>query len=161
MADPAWWCIRRSIGPSASVIAPITALSSPPWVDSANQLVEMRWLVTGWTTASASSIARVLSSGSRVCQVVLRSSPGSGRDQADSEAALPEVDGDRRGGRRRRTRATDAMPCPWWALIRLSTNNVARDCHGCSSRRTISSPTRAELRQWTRRRSSPRGTRGR
>ena len=33
---------------------------------------------------------------------------------------------------------------------------MARDCHGCSSRRTISSPTRAELRQWTRRRSSPR-----
>ena len=48
------------------------------------------------------------------------------------------------------------MPCPWWALIRLSTKSVARDCHGCSSRRTISSPTRAELRQWTRRRSSPR-----
>ena len=48
------------------------------------------------------------------------------------------------------------MPCPWWALIRLSTNSVARDCHGCSSRRTISSPIRAELRQWTRRRSSPR-----
>jgi len=33
---------------------------------------------------------------------------------------------------------------------------VARDCQGCSSRRTISSPTRAELRQCTRRRSSPR-----
>src|SRR3954468_5014403 len=34
--------------------------------------------------------------------------------------------------------------------------SVARDCQGCSSRRTISSPIRAELRQWTRRRSSPR-----
>ena len=33
---------------------------------------------------------------------------------------------------------------------------MARDCQGCSSRRTISSPTRAELRQCTRRRSSPR-----
>ena len=31
-AVPAWWCIRRSIGPSASVIAPITASSRPPCV---------------------------------------------------------------------------------------------------------------------------------
>ena len=38
----------------------------------------------------------------------------------------------------------------------MSRKTVARDCHGCSSRRTMSSPTRAELRQWTRRRSSPR-----
>ena len=35
-------------------------------------------------------------------------------------------------------------------------NSVARDCHGCSSRRTMSSPTLAEERQCTRRRSSPR-----
>ena len=33
---------------------------------------------------------------------------------------------------------------------------MARDCQGCSSRRTISSPAWAELRQCTRRRSSPR-----
>ena len=33
---------------------------------------------------------------------------------------------------------------------------VARACQGCSSRRTISSPIRAELGQCTRRRSSPR-----
>ena len=48
------------------------------------------------------------------------------------------------------------MPWPRWARSRLSRKSVARDCHGCSSRRTISSPTRAELRQCTRRRSSPR-----
>ena len=50
----------------------------------------------------------------------------------------------------------DAIPWPRWARVRLSRKTVARDCQGCSSRRTISSPTRAELRQWTRRRSSPR-----
>ena len=50
----------------------------------------------------------------------------------------------------------DAMPWPRWARSRLSRKSVARDCQGCSSRRTISSPTRAELRQCTRRRSSPR-----
>ncbi len=48
------------------------------------------------------------------------------------------------------------MPCPRCARVRLSRKRVARDCQGCSSRRTISSPTRAELRQCTRRRSSPR-----
>ena len=50
----------------------------------------------------------------------------------------------------------DAAPWPRCALARLSTTIVARDCQGCSSRRTISSPTRAELGQCTRRRSSPR-----
>ena len=48
------------------------------------------------------------------------------------------------------------MPWPRCAATRLSRNSVARDSQGCSSRRTISSPTRAELRQCTRRRSSPR-----
>ena len=48
------------------------------------------------------------------------------------------------------------MPWPRCARSRLSRKSVARDCQGCSSRRTISSPTRAELRQCTRRRSSPR-----
>ena len=48
------------------------------------------------------------------------------------------------------------MPWPRCERTRLSRNSVARDCHGCSSRRTMSSPTRAELRQCTRRRSSPR-----
>ena len=50
----------------------------------------------------------------------------------------------------------DAMPCPRWARSRLSRKSVARDCQGCSSRRTISSPILAELRQCTRRSSSPR-----
>ena len=49
-----------------------------------------------------------------------------------------------------------AMPWPRCTCVRLSSTIVARDCQGCSSRRTISSPTRAELRQCTRRRSSPR-----
>ena len=49
----------------------------------------------------------------------------------------------------------EAIPCPRWARARLSRKRVARLCQGCSSRRTIRSPTRAELRQWTRRRSSP------
>jgi hypothetical protein len=53
----------------------------------------------------------------------------------------------------------EAMPWPRCARSRLSRKSVARDCHGCSSRRTISSPTRAELRQCTRRRSSRGGTR--
>ena len=49
-----------------------------------------------------------------------------------------------------------ATPCPRCEVPRLSRKTVARDCQGCSSRRTISSPVRAELRQCTRRRSSPR-----
>ena len=50
----------------------------------------------------------------------------------------------------------EAAPLPRWVDLRLSRNSVARDCQGCSSRRTISSPTWALLRQCTRRRSSPR-----
>jgi hypothetical protein len=42
--------------------------------------------------------------------------------------------------------------CPW---RRVSSTTVALLSHGCSSRRTISSPTRAVDFQWTRRRSSP------
>ena len=41
-------------------------------------------------------------------------------------------------------------------MRRLSISSVQRDCHCCSSRRTISSSTRALLGQWMRRRSSPR-----
>ena len=46
-------------------------------------------------------------------------------------------------------------PSPRWAAARVSSRIVARDSHGCSSRRTISSPVRAVERQCTRRRSSP------
>ena len=46
-------------------------------------------------------------------------------------------------------------PSPRWASARLSSTRVARLSQGCSSRRTISSPTRAVERQCTRRRSSP------
>ena len=50
----------------------------------------------------------------------------------------------------------EAAPVPRWTWARLSMNTVARDCQGCSSRRTMSSPAWALARQWTRRRSSPR-----
>ena len=49
----------------------------------------------------------------------------------------------------------DPGPLPSWATTRVSSSTVARLCQGCSSRRTISSPVRAVLRQCTRRRSSP------
>ena len=50
----------------------------------------------------------------------------------------------------------EAAPVPRWTCARLSMKTVARDCQGCSSRRTISSPAWALARQCTRRRSSPR-----
>ena len=46
-------------------------------------------------------------------------------------------------------------PSPRWAGARPSSSRVARDWKGCSSRRTMSSPTRAVERQCTLRRSSP------
>ena len=46
-------------------------------------------------------------------------------------------------------------PSPRCPLRRTSRTSVARLSQGCSSRRTISSPTRAVDRQCTRRRSSP------
>ena len=106
------------------------------------------------TTASASSSGMVLASAAVGVPLGLAAVARRG-DQADGVAVVGRwiaIDA-----------AADtapsselAAPCPRWAVPRLSRNTVARDCHGCSSRRTISSPTRAELRQWTRRRSSPR-----
>ena len=49
----------------------------------------------------------------------------------------------------------DPGPSPRWARARPSSSSVARLWKGCSSWRTISSPTRAVERQWTLRRSSP------
>ena len=49
----------------------------------------------------------------------------------------------------------EAGPSPRCAIARVSSRIVARLCHTCSSRRTISSPVRAVERQCTRRRSSP------
>ena len=49
----------------------------------------------------------------------------------------------------------DAGPSPRCATARVSRKTVARVRHGCSSRRTISSPLRAVDFQCTRRSSSP------
>ena len=108
-ADPAWWCIRRSIGPSASVIAPITASSRPPWVDSASQPVSMRVagdrLDDGQRLEHRAGVELGVAGVPGGAEVV-----AGGGDQPDGEAALPEVDRDRRGGRDRRLeRRGDAL----------------------------------------------------
>ena len=96
----------------------------------------------------------MLRSAPRSCQPLARSSPVAVtrrtakprrvRCTATEAAALTAVSSE------------EAMPSPRWAVARLSRKTVARECQGCSSRRTISSPMRAELGQCTRRRSSPR-----
>ncbi len=154
MADAEWCCIRRRTGMSCGSRLPTTATISPPCVGSASQPVSIRGRGSACTTASVSSSGPVLSSAARKCQALLGSSPEAVTRRTVNPRRLRwtaiEAAVDTAASRE------EAMPWPRWARSRLSRNRVARDCHGCSSRRTISSPTRAELRQWTRRRSSPR-----
>ena len=81
----------------------------------------------------------VLRSAPRECHALLGLLAGRG-DQPDGEAALGQVHRDR-GGRRDRglQRGGDARG-RGGRPRRLSRKSVARDCQGCSSRRTISSP---------------------
>ena len=147
--------IRVSTGLSCSPTAPSTAMSRPVCPPSCSHLRSMcGWLVSV-STASCSSRGAVSADAAPCsCQVPPWSAP----------AAVT-----RRTAKPRCTRCTateaaietacsseDAAPVPRCAIFRLSRNSVARDCQGCSSRRTISSPACALLRQCTRRRSSPR-----
>ena len=124
-------------------------------VDSASQLGSMQLVGRPVvTTASASSSGPV--SSVEVARV-----PGvaeSRRSAVTSRTLKPRLQRCTRDG----GGGGDGVPRarrPAGAAVgdaRLSMNSVARDCQGCSSRRTISSPVRAVLRQCTRRRSSPR-----
>ena len=96
----------------------------------------------------------MLRSVSRVCQSLALSSPAAVTSRTVKPRLLRWTAID--AAAETAASSEEAMPWPRWATTRLSRKSVARDSHGCSSRRTISSPTRAELRQWTRRRSSPR-----
>ena len=96
----------------------------------------------------------MLRSVSRVCQSLALSSPAAVTSRTVKPRLLRWTAID--AAAETAASSDEAMPWPRCATTRLSRKSVARDSHGCSSRRTISSPTRAELRQWTRRRSSPR-----
>ena len=145
---------QQRAGRAASTL-PKTATVRPPCaaLGRASRCRGAAWC-TAWTTASASSSGPVLRSASRKCQAL----PGSSPVAVTSRTVKPRwlrwtaIDAAAETAASRE----EAMPWPRCARSRLSRKSVARDCQGCSSRRTISSPTRAELRQCTRRRSSPR-----
>ena len=86
----------------------------------------------------ASSRGAVFWDEARSCQSVLRSSPSA----VTSRTMNPRWDRCRAIEAAADTAASndDAAPSPRWASRRVSRNTVARDCQGCSSRRTISSP---------------------
>ena len=105
------------------------------------------------TTASASSRGPVLRSASRKCQAPVVSSPEAVTRRTMNPRWLRWTATD--AAAETAASSEEAMPWPRWETTRLSRKTVARDCQGCSSRRTISSPIRAEERQCTRRRSSP------
>ena len=121
-AEPAWACIRRSTGRSCSLDvrrAPRPAARRAP--ASVSQPVSRRGGGSGWTTASASSSGPVLRSASRVVPGAAGLLAGGG-DQPDGEAALAQVDRDRRGRRDRGLeRGGDALA-------------AVRDQRGCRGR---------------------------
>ncbi len=127
---------------------PRTATVRPPWACSPIHEVSRRPRCSSWTTASASSSGRTLRSASRSvplaaagpCRPRRRRSPAGPGSRAGAGAPRPTRP------RRPRPRARRRCPGRGGRAARLSSRIVARDCQGCSSRRTISSPVRAELR---------------
>ena len=153
MAELVWCCIRRSTGMSWSRTSPSTATVRPPPLGSLSQPVSSRTCSSAVTTASASKRGPVLRSASRKCHAPVVSSPEAVTSRTMNPRWLRWTATDAAADTA--ASSEEAMPWPRWETTRLSRKTVARDCQGCSSRRTISSPIRAEERQCTRRRSSP------
>ena len=118
---------------------PKTATVRPPWAPSAEPAgLELR-LRDGLDDGQRLEQRAGVEVGAADVPGAVRVLAGGG-DQPDGEAAVGQVHRDRGGGRDRGLeRGGDALAAV--GASRLSRKSVARDCQGCSSRRTISSPT--------------------